>query len=278
MLTAERRRRFEAYLSGALSAEEAAALEAELLADETLLDEFEAFSTRVPDGQGTVDIVPPPDFTHSVRERIRRRSGGRLFQEDRVTSRYIPMFTIAAFALLIILVVGGRLIPFRGVTDGVEVVEQGDGSPEAAAPNGATEIPDALSARGRRVVDRENRSTYDDEHAMAPASAGIRYQDLPVSGKPTPAQVTYTKRIMFLESPSSADELRAEIARVFGDREITDQDGYFRIALRDRDVVGALQRLETMGGVIKEESRRLSAEEMESSYIRFYYDMPQSQP
>lgn len=276
MLTEERRRQFEAYLSGALSEEASAALEAELLEDDTLLAMFEDFSMRVPEGEGVVDIVPPPDFTHSVRERIRRRSGGRLFQEDRVTSRYIPMFAIAAFALILLIAVVGRFKPFDALSDEeVEVVEQGTGTPEATDDTGATRSP---LETGRRVLDRPNRAVYDDEQAMVPASAGIRYQDLPVSGKPTPTQVTYTKRVMLLESPRTAAELRAEIEEIFGEREITEQDGYLRLSVRERDLSGAIQRLQQMEGVFKEESRRLPLEEMESTYIRFYYDMPQGQP
>lgn len=278
MIPSDRQRQFEAYLSGKLSPAEAEALEASMLADDELLAQFEAFSTGGAVPSEELDVVPPSDFTHSVRERIRRRSGGRFFQEDRVTARYIPIFSILAFVLLAAFAIAGRMTSVKSLTtEELEVVDQGDLPAASGDANSAQERSSSRLDRGRRISDRPYRAQLDEEQQLMPASASIPYQQLPVSGGQTPASVTYTQRVVLLESPKSAADLRAEIEEKFGQRTLEEEDGYFRMQLRDRDFQGALQRLGTMSGVVKQESRTVSLEETESTYVRFYFDMPATQ-
>lgn len=264
MLTPKEQSRFDAYLAGELSSEEAAALEDALAADEDLLKAFDAYAASEDAARKRINYSPSPQFTADVRDRIRRRSGGRFFQEDIVIKRYIPIFVVAAFVLLAVVYFSGRLQGPEDLSDAeIKVLEQGDVQ---------AEDDDASSTRGRRVSDRSHRRNPSHEDYMKPASENRRYQDLPVSGGRTPDRVTYTRRVWMLKSDKDEASLRDEIAEVFGKVSLEEADGYLRLQIRDQDVGGARQRLEKLDGELTYESTKVPSEEAKERYLRFYYD------
>ncbi len=98
--------RFTAYLDGALSDEETAAFEAELIDDPALEAEFDAFSESML-GLGQLRDASAVnlsiDLTEGVKSRIRRRSRGRYFSrhsEQRQRTQ-IHLFVLSAIALLL---------------------------------------------------------------------------------------------------------------------------------------------------------------------------------
>lgn len=269
MLTPKEQSRFDAYLAGEMSASEAEALEDALAAHEDLLTAFEAYAADQDVVRQGVDYSPSPQFTARVRDRIRRRSGGRFFQEDVVTKRYIPIFVVVAFTVLIVVAIAARMQSTDGLTDeDAKVVEQG------AVAEDVDEQTAGNSARGRRISDRSHRRNPSHEDYMKPASENRRYQDLPVSGGRTPANVTYTRRVWTLTSDKNKDALREEIAEVFGNVSIEEADGYLRLQIRDQDVSGARQRLEKLDGELSYDSTKVPADEAKERYLRFYYDTP----
>lgn len=266
MLTPQEQSRFDAYLAGELSPSEAEALEDALAADEDLLTAFEAYAADENGLRQRMDYSPPPQFTARVRDRIRRRSGGRFFQEDIVIKRYIPIFVVAAFGLLLVLYLAGRAQTPEELSDEeIRILEQGDG-----ANDEGTEA----SKRGRRVSDRSHRRNPSHEDYMKPASQDRHYKDLPVSGGRTPDSVTYTRRVWTLTSDKNKDALLEEIGEVFGKVSLEEADGYLRLQIRDQDVSGARQRLEMLDGELSYESTKVPADEAKERYLRFYYDTP----
>src|SRR5699024_7956609 len=225
-----------------------------------LLDAFEAYAAahpaRTPDGAA----APPEQFTDRVRDRIRRRSGGRFFQEDLVTTRYIPIFVIAAFVLLLVIALAGRKSAVPALDENVEIVEQG-----AADPAEETRTR-------RRVSDRANRRTPSPDDYMKPASHNRDYRELPVSGGRTPDSVTYTRRVWIVKSTKDEASLRAEIEEIFGRKDLEEVDGYLRMPIADRDLSGAYQRLDLMDAEVDYVSTKVPSEEAKERYIRFYYD------
>lgn len=273
---------FEAYLQGAMSSEEGAAFEAALLEDENLLAAFEGFSRQQTEQALEPTLVPPADFTDSVRERIRRRSGGRFFQEDLVVSRYIPVFVLVAFVLLVVFAVTGRYLSLGGLSpEEPAVVEQGEGPPSAVEESehtGTIALRRSRTGEERRAASRSNREVLTVEEEMRPASASIPYDQLPVSGRRTMDNVRYLRNVTLLRSEKSAEELRAEIESVFGRQELVEADGYFLLLMRERDLQGALQRLRHMDGKVVEESQQVGQDELGQPSLRFYYDSTPSEP
>lgn len=272
MLNDEQNARFDAYLRGELSDEDTAALEAALLEDEALLRAFDAYAKRDAPAEIAETLAPPTDFTDSVRQRIRRRSGGRFFQEDLAVKRYIPIFLIVAFVILIVIGISGRYLSLGEVQEDADAPtpSQEDASTD---PGAATEGRHGSNIEGTRVTDRPELRELTDEEEMRAASANTHYRDLPVSGRPTAANVTYTRAVFFVESAKSKEALREDIVALFGERELVEEDGFFRMPLRERDYSGALQRMQTMDGRMREESRSVSLEELDQHGVRFYYDV-----
>lgn len=260
MLTPQDTHQFHAYLSGELTGEEASAFEDALATDEALLSAFEAYAAAHPALLPEGIAAPPAQFTDRVRDRIRRRSGGRIFQEDLVTTRYIPIFVIAAFVLLLVIALAGRKTAAPGLEEDAEIVEQG-----------AVDSAEETRVR-RRVRDRENRRTPSPEDYMKPASHNRDYRDLPVSGGRTPDSVTYTRRVWMVKSTKDEAALRSEIEEVFGRRELEGVDGYLRMKISDREISGAYQRLELMDAKADYVSTEVTGDEVTDRYIRFYYD------
>lgn len=274
MLNDEQNARFYAYLHGELSDEETAALEAALLEDEALLRAFDAYAKRDAPPEIAETLAPPTDFTDSVRQRIRRRSGGRFFQEDPAVKRYIPIFLIVAFVILVIVGISGRYLSLGSVPDDAPTQAQEDAPADAEADSEANaEDRRGSNIQGTRVRDRADLPDLTIEDEMRAASANKPYQDLPVSGRPTAEDVSYTRAVILLESPKSAEALREEIISLFGERELIEGDGFFRMPLRDRDFAGAMQRMSTMDGTVREESQSVTLEELDQHGVRFYYDV-----
>lgn len=266
MLQPDDFQRFDAYMSGQLSPEETAELDDLLMTDDALLAAFEQYAKAHEVQQ--VGPAPPQDFTRDVRERIRQRSGGRLFQEDPVTKRYLPIFIIGAFALLVVVGVLGRKMFTPGIDDTSDVVEQ-----VVHEPQDKTAKP-SEDSRGRRVTDRSNRRNITEEELMRPASAGRNYKDLPLATGRMPSKVTYTRRVTMLKSTKDAETLRQEIQKHFGDKTIEQQDGYWRMRVDNVELSQVYERLHEMSGTVSDESAKVPQEEAEKRYLRFYYDMP----
>lgn len=260
MLTPQEKSRFDAYLEGEMSDADAADFEDALASDETLLAAFEAYAAAHQKLHPDSDYAPPPQFTDRVRDTIRRRSGGRFFQEDLVITRYIPIFVVAAFVTLLVIALVGRNRATNGVDDTIEIVEQG-----------AADTEDGTAKR-RKAGDRSHRRNPSHEDYMKPASEGRDYRDLPVSGGRTPDSVTYTRRVWMLKSPKDEAGLRAEIEEIFGRVSLEEHDDYLRLRIRDNELSGARQRLEMMDGDVRYESQKVPREEASERYIRFYYD------
>lgn len=217
--------RFRAYLDGQLSQHEASALEEQLLVDEALSDAFEAFARQdgaaalrdiAPDG-----VTPPDDFTASVRDRIRRRSGGRFFDEDRVSSRFIPVFIVVAFVVLVLFAIAGRW----------------------ASPGGLF---------GRAV----EQAVVEDAPA-APAVPGARPRMNP-EGTRTHATPTYTRMVLEYEVALPPDAIFAALVARFGEERLEQRDGMVVVRLGADGLVEGLARLETVGGQMRERSRVVS--------------------
>lgn len=264
MLTPQEKSRFDAYLGGEMSDEDAAAFEDALASDETLLAAFESYAAAHQELHPDSAYAPPPQFTEGVRDRIRRRSGGRFFQEDLVTTRYIPIFVVAAFVTLLVIALVGRNKAKDGADDAIEIVEQG-------AEDASSGSADTKKARRKRA-DRSNRRNPSHEDYMKPASHDRDYRDLPVSGGRTPDSVTYTRRVWMLESPKDETALREEIEEIFGRVALEENDGYLRLRIRDKELSGARQRLELMDGTVSYKSQKVPSEEAKERYIRFYFD------
>lgn len=259
VLTPEEKRLFDAYLAGELPDSEANALEDNLASDADLRAAFEAYTDAHITANLPSDYAPSSQFTDHVRDRIRRRSGGRFFQEDLVTTRYIPIFVVAAFVVLLVIALAGRINSDKASETDIAVVEQGE------------QADDAQPTR-RRVTDRTHRRNPSSEDYMKPASHNRSYKDLPVSGGRTPDSVTYTRRVWMAKSKKDEAGLRAEIEEIFGPVDLESVDGYLRLHISDKEISGAYQRLEMLDAEVVYESAQVPSEEARERYIRFYYD------
>lgn len=260
MLTPQEKRQFDAYLAGELSDGEAAALEDAFATDDALLAAFERYADAQHATALHSDYAPSSQFTDRVRERIRRRSGGRFFQEDLVSTRYIPIFVVAAFVVLLVIALAGRMNTHHVDEEQIEVVDQGQAAD-------ATDQPTR-----RRVTDRSHRRNPSPDDYMKPASHHRDYRDLPVSGGRTPDSVTYTRRVWMAKSAKNEEALREEIREIFGPVELESVEDYLRLQISDKELSGAYQRLEMMDANVVYESANVPSDEAKERYIRFYYD------
>jgi len=109
---------FTDYLDGELSGEEKAALEEHLAECEECRAEWESFSRTVGEVSGLLSVAAPDDFAREVEQKIRRRSRGKFFSEER---SYSLQFAVVSFILIILFIMAYLLM--SSVTE-ITVLEQ----------------------------------------------------------------------------------------------------------------------------------------------------------
>jgi ferric-dicitrate binding protein FerR (iron transport regulator) len=92
---------FSRYRDDDLSAEERASLEAFLEADPDSRREWEEFQRTLDEVSGLHLLQPPPGFAEAVEQKIRKRSRGRFFSEQRPTATW---FAVVSFVLILFFV------------------------------------------------------------------------------------------------------------------------------------------------------------------------------
>lgn len=93
---------FSSYWDGELEPEAVAALEAHLRDCSACRHEYDEFK-RTMGALGVLGKQPaPPTFSEGVVERLRRRSGGRLFPANRISTRF--SYEIVSILMLLIVV------------------------------------------------------------------------------------------------------------------------------------------------------------------------------
>ena len=124
---------FTDYLDGELAGEEKAALEEHLAQCEECRSEWETFSRTVEEVSGLLSVAAPEDFAREVEQKIRRRSKGKFFSEERSYSLH---FAVVSFILIILFIIAYLLL--SSVTE-IIVLEQGtdDAGPIGEETGGA---------------------------------------------------------------------------------------------------------------------------------------------
>lgn len=225
--------RFRAYLDGELSAQEASALEDQLLVDEALSDAFEAFargSEATLRASSTDTPAPPDGFTASVRERIRRRSGGRFFDEDRVSSRFIPVFIVVSFLILVVFAIAGRW----------------------ASPGGLF---------GRAVDD-----AVIEDAADMPADPAARPRLNP-TGTRSHAEPVYTRLVLEYVVKQPKDAVHAALVERFGEERVESRDDVIVVRVGSAGLAEGIDRVKTLEGRMRERSREVTEEDFHDELI-----------
>lgn len=244
--------RFRRYLAGELPPNEAETLEAELVEDDDLALRFENFARAQGAGvQG--EFAPlPKDFTRDVKRRIHQRSGGRIFVEDIVSSRFIPWFLVGSFLLIVAVVVAGRMSP----TD-AEIVEEptpaeasdalpGEVQTRVSAPQGMAETPVELVWEGD-ALPREATGAVEGGNILPMAY----FASVPIATFREPRAEIYPR-----------------IIEQFGESRVEEFDGYVGVRVRVREIGEAVQRLANLGATITEETLEIQHEERDNPVIR----------
>lgn len=94
---------FSAYRDEELDPQEVAALERLLEADAECREEYDSFCRLLDGLAGMRAARPPADFADKVKNRIRRRSGGRIFGMARLAG--VPRVPYELFSLVLILII-----------------------------------------------------------------------------------------------------------------------------------------------------------------------------
>jgi len=117
----ERELLFNAYVDGELSADREAEFDERLRDDPNFRDSYGEFAEVVDGVRDLPYEFAPDDFAESVRDRIRRRSRGRLFSDGMAAHRRTPyevvavvMFVLMASAYLILIMPSNHDIESTG--------------------------------------------------------------------------------------------------------------------------------------------------------------------
>lgn len=117
---------FSRYHDGDLSDGERRALEALLEEDPEARAEWETFRRTVEEISGLNRLQPPPSFAADVERKIRKRSRGRFFGEQRSFSL---QFAVVSFILILLFMLAYLVLT---ATTEIELVEGGDAGAELA--------------------------------------------------------------------------------------------------------------------------------------------------
>jgi len=115
---------FTSYHDEELSPEEAAALEQHLAGCEPCRLEWEDYRRTIDEISGLHLLRPPADFTHNVEQKIRRRSRGRFFGEQRSLGTH---FAVVSFILILLFILAYLVL--TAVTEITVAEESSDGGP-----------------------------------------------------------------------------------------------------------------------------------------------------
>ena len=122
---------FSAYRDEELDPERVAALERLLEADEECRVEYESFCRLLDGLAGMRPARPPADFADKVKQRIRRRSGGRIFGMARLAGvPRVPYELFSLVLILIILTVYMLTVPMIQIGGGSQPSDGDDPAPE----------------------------------------------------------------------------------------------------------------------------------------------------
>lgn len=243
---------FGAYLRGELDVSSAQALEARLTQDDEFLHAFEAYARAQGAGvEAPAEDVPSKTFTKAVKQRIHRRSGGRFFIEDIVSSRFIPWFIVASFVLLAAVVVIGRRRAADAIVEPAPVTQ---------------DAPAARATPPRPPVDPPSEDPTGAEGIGMPVPAGQGAR----SGGPY-MEMAHFAAVPVGDAPQRQAELKKLLEERFGTARMTEEADHFVVTVRGNELAEAVRRLEAIGVKVRSESREIQIEEIDAPLIRVYW-------
>jgi anti-sigma factor RsiW len=113
-----------------LADQERAALERHLDECEGCRAEWESYRLTIDEVSGLLEALPPEDFTHSVQQKIRKRSRGRFFGEQRPFSIW---FAVVSFILILLFILAYLVLT---ASTEIFIVEK------SPAPAGQASVPE----------------------------------------------------------------------------------------------------------------------------------------
>ena len=249
VLSSEERALFTRYLQGALSEEEAQALEARLVDDDALAQAFERFARVDGAAVESFDAKMPRNFTRGVEQRINKRSGGRFFVEDIVSSRFIPWFIAGSIVALGLFVFLGR--------DSLHLAS--DEAPEATAGDmGAAATDDNVStAGGGSGTDAAPATTRPVQRLNRP--------------RPTVAPMTHVASVPIVRTALAKDALLQALHERFGEPRVTEAEGYFVVRVRAAELGEALLRMNDVTTELTEQSMEITQDEIDHPVIQVWW-------
>lgn len=243
------RQRFKKYLRGEMRPDEAEAFEAQLVEDDALMLAFEVFAKNDGASISTEQMGDAPkNFTRAVKQRIHRRSGGRFFVEDIVSSRFIPWFIAGSFALIAAVVVVGRKDVKTPVAEAVNEEQVPPARPSAS--QGLERLPNASAVA--------NNPPHM-EAIQPPNTTRARGE---VSGQAT-ANLQYVASVPIISTKLGKEELLAALIERFGEERILEREDHFGIRVRASELGEGVNRALSVGGELSEESMEISYEELD---------------
>lgn len=219
---------FQSYLDDSLSELERQEFEARLLADEDLSRRFEAYSAPsvVPDGSAE---LPPPDLRGPVRDKIRRRSGGRFFGGAFGALNALTIGLVVLVIGLVALVVAGPSGPF-----------------------GASDLPDPPAAPQTQGETPSDERTAPPEIEEVRRGGGRRIVETTAPSAPQPTVTFVWKYSVRFDAPSGA--LREDIDGLLSglnEAEAQGEDGIVLLQGSRQDVQAIVGELSRLGGVVE---------------------------
>lgn len=248
-MSSSHQQRFERYLRGEMRPDEVDAFEAQLVNDDALMLAFEEFAKN--DGASISSEQmgdAPKNFTRAVKQRINRRSGGRFFVEDIVSSRFIPWFIAGSFALIAAVVVVGRKDVKTPVAEAV--VEETVTPNRPSASQGLERLPNA------------NTVANNPPHMEAIQPRNTTAVRGEVSGQAT-ANLQYVASVPIITTKLRKEELRVALVERFGEERILEREDHFGVRVRAAELGEGVNRALSVGGELSEESMEISYEELD---------------
>lgn len=257
-----------AYIDGELDKDERLAFEARLRSEPALAAELEGMSFT----QEVVSQIevpePPPLLADKVEHRIRRRSRGRYFSENKGAGESLAWSGIALLIVAGIIVILSFSLPVA-----LPPVDNSplpaDDAPHAPAEEPASTPPEAQTAP---TVEPETPKAPSDETGADAPPAEPPPSDLdapPTSGSLAPQPHRPVQRYGFAWSVASElelDELERQARARFGASRLSVDDGVITVTVERAGWEEAMRRVSDLGAVYRDRVE-LAAERSESRQL-----------